>query len=142
MQRKDREMLPTRTVAALVLGCLAVSAVITPAWALRYIYRSTQAISHELGSKKAVGYFLSHNGACQLTLMVAEAVDVDVAPPSSAAKLSVSILPGQSASLSSEEGQSMLMTCGADAQTLTVNRAPAKASPQGTAAAQSDRVVR
>ena len=140
-------MLSTRTIAALALGSLVACAFAIPAAAHRNpaseIYRSAQAISYQLGSKRAVGYFLSHNGACQLTLMVAEAVDVEVAEPTSAAKLSVAILPGQSASLASEEGESMVLTCGGSAETLTVKYAPHNgASPAGTFAAQSDRVLK
>jgi hypothetical protein len=43
----------------------------------------------------------------------AETVDPDQARPSSAARLSLAMLPGQSAALASEEGTSMQLTCGA-----------------------------
>jgi hypothetical protein len=39
--------------------------------------------------------------------MIAETVDPDQARPSSAARLSLAMLPGQSAALASEEGTSM-----------------------------------
>ena len=140
-------MLSTRTIAALALGSLVACAIAVPAAAHRNpaseIYRSAQSISYQLGSKRAVGYFLTHNGACQLTLMIAEAVDVDVAEPTNAAKLNVAILPGQSAALASEEGEAMLLTCGGNAETLMVKYAPQNnAAPQGTFAAQSDRVLK
>ena len=48
-------------------------------------YRATEVISHVLGSKQAVGYFLTVNGQCALTLMVAEAIDPDRDVPGSAA---------------------------------------------------------
>jgi hypothetical protein len=135
-----------RFTVALALGAVAAIAAATPASARRNpgseIYRSAQAISYELGSKRAVGYFVSHNGACQLTLMIAEAVDVDIAPSTSAARLSLSMLPGQSTALASVEGHSLALTCGAGGETMTVRYAPQNgAAPQGTLAAQSDRAV-
>lgn len=38
-----------------------------------------EGISYQLGSKRAVGYFEPRNGKCQVTLMIAEAVDPDQA---------------------------------------------------------------
>jgi hypothetical protein len=77
-------------------------------------------ISYQLGSKRAVGYFEPRNGRCRLTLMIAEAVDPDEAQPSSAARLSLPMQPGESIALTSEEGQSIELTCGAGAQTVAV----------------------
>ncbi len=89
-------------------------------------FRPMQALSYELGSKRAIGYFQTVSGKCQLTLMIAESVDPDLAKPSSAARLSVAMLPGQSTALASEEGPSMTLTCGSDAETLEVQRAAAR----------------
>jgi hypothetical protein len=117
-------MLFARSAAALTLGCLFASAAAGAAEANRNpaseVYRAAQAISYELGSKRAVGYFLTRDGMCQLTLMIAEATDPDLAPPPSAARLSVAIQPGQSAALASAEGGSMLLTCGSGAETMLV----------------------
>ncbi|WP_334389542.1 hypothetical protein [Bradyrhizobium sp. AZCC 2262] len=79
-----------------------------------------EGISYQLGSKRAVGYFEPRNGKCQVTLMIAEAVDPDQAQPSSAARLSLPMQPGESAALASEEGRSIELTCGAGAQTVAV----------------------
>jgi hypothetical protein len=89
-------------------------------------FRPMQALSYELGSKRAIGYFLTVGGKCQLTLMIAESVDPDVAKPTSAARLNVAMLPGQSTALASEEGQAMTITCGTDAEVLEVQRAAAR----------------
>jgi hypothetical protein len=91
-------------------------------------FRPIEGISYELGSKRAVGYFEPRNGKrlvtfkCLVTLMIAEKVDPDQARPSSAARLSLAMLPGQSAALASEEGTSMEITCGAGAETVAVKR--------------------
>ena len=124
-------MLSARSVGALALGCLAVAAAGTAA-AHRNpasdINRSAQAISYELGSKLAVGYFVTQDGMCRLTLMIAEAVDPEVAPPTTAARPSLAILPGQSAALASEEGDSMMLTCGGGAETMIVKYGAAERS--------------
>ena len=119
----------TRTLAGLALACLAAVSIgeaaanRNPALAT---YRSMQGISYEFGSKRAIGYYLSKDGACQLTLMLAEAVDPDVSEATSAARLRLSMMPGQSAGLGSEEGESIVLTCGSGAQTMSVERAPAQ----------------
>jgi hypothetical protein len=89
-------------------------------------FRAMEAMSYELGSKRAIGYFQTSAGKCQLVMMIAEAVDPDVAKPGSAARLSLAMMPGQSASLASEEGQSMIVTCGADAESMEVSRGAAR----------------
>jgi hypothetical protein len=83
-----------------------------------------EAIGYQLGSKRAVGYFDSRNGKCQITLMIAEAIDPEQARPASAARLSLPIWPGESAALASEEGPSMELTCGAGAQTVVIKCNP------------------
>jgi hypothetical protein len=119
--------MPTsRTLVALSLGALAAAAIAGTAGAHRNpageTYRSAQAMSYELGSKRAIGYFVSQNGQCQVTLMVAEAVDPEEGRATSAARISVSMVPGQSATLDSEEGSSMVLTCGSGAETMKVMR--------------------
>jgi hypothetical protein len=79
-----------------------------------------EAISYELGSKRAIGYFEPRDGRCQVTLMIAEAFDPDKAQPPSATRLSLPILPGESAGLASDEGRAIKLTCGAGAQTVVV----------------------
>lgn len=85
-------------------------------------YRATQAMSYVIGSKRAVGYFQTIAGKCQLTLMIGEAVDPDVAQPPSSARMILAMWPGQSVAFGSAEGESMTATCGAGADTLEVTR--------------------
>src|SRR6516162_8827856 len=74
-------------VGALVLSARADIASPASTIARTETYRATEAISHLLGSKRAIGYFQTVNGQCELTLMVAEAVDPDRAMPGSPARL-------------------------------------------------------
>ena len=87
-----------------------------------------ESMSYVLGSKRAIGYFLHANGRCQVTLMIAEAVDPTIATAPSAAKLSLAMIPGQKADLLTEEGESIALTCGAGAQTVEVTRVTAPRS--------------
>ncbi|MEN3378838.1 MAG: hypothetical protein V7604_4193 [Hyphomicrobiales bacterium] len=86
------------------------------------IFHATEAMSYVIGSKRAVGYFQSVSGKCQLTLMIAEATDPDVAMPPSAARMSLSLIPGQSVALGSAEGESMTATCGSGGETIEIKR--------------------
>ncbi len=81
-------------------------------------YRPIQAINYVLGSKQAVGYFVSEYGECQLTLMVAEEIDPLVATPLSAARIRVVLRPRQTVILESEERKSLSLTCGNNAETV------------------------
>lgn len=87
-------------------------------------YKANYALTYELGSKRAIGYFTRANGECRVTLMIAEAIDPDVAMPPSAARLTMSMRPGQSAGLGSVESEQITLTCGADAETMQVSYEP------------------
>ena len=124
-------MLTTRSLIALTLGCLTTTLTADMAGAHRIsseTYRSAQAISYQLGSKRAIGYFVRVDGACQLTMMIAEAIDPDVAQPTSAARLSLQMMPGQSSALASEEGELLQLTCGNGAETVVATLTSAERS--------------
>jgi hypothetical protein len=86
------------------------------------VFHATEAMSYVIGSKRAVGYFHNVSGKCQLTFMIAEAVDPDVAMPTSAARMSLALIPGQSVALGSAEGETMTATCGAGGDTIEIKR--------------------
>jgi hypothetical protein len=87
-------------------------------------YLPMQAISHDLGSKAAIGYFVQEAGACQVVMMIGEKSDAETASTSSAARLRLALLPGQRAGVDSEEGRSIDLTCGDGASTLIVRNGP------------------
>ena len=89
-------------------------------------YVPMQGISHDLGSKSAIGYFIREAGACQVVLMIAEKVDPETAAMPSAARLRLVLLPGQAAGLDSEEGRTVDLTCGENAATLDVRSGATK----------------
>ena len=108
------------------VGALLLSVQTASAFGPTEVYRATEAIDYVLGSTRAIGYFQTVAGQCQLTLMIAEAVDLDWAAPGSAARLRFAMQPGQVAAVASEEGPEMLLVCGAKAATLQVTRDDAR----------------
>ncbi|HUL08869.1 MAG TPA: hypothetical protein VLV76_21245 [Candidatus Acidoferrum sp.] len=87
-------------------------------------YLPMQAISHDLGSKAAIGYFVREAGACQVVMMIGEKTDAETASTTSAARLRLALQPGQRAGVDSEEGRSIDLTCGSGADTLIVRNGP------------------
>jgi hypothetical protein len=83
-------------------------------------FRPIQAIRYVLGSKRLVGYFVAANGECLVTLMIAEDVDAMVGDPLPAARLVLSLRPGQSADLDSPDSETMRLTCHGEGDTVEV----------------------
>ncbi len=84
-------------------------------------YRPAQGFSYDLGSKRAVGFFVSQDNQCGLTVLVGETVDPEsraLAP--SAARLNVTLATGQSAEVASQEGRTIRVTCIEGASAVTV----------------------
>jgi hypothetical protein len=122
----------TKSIAGLAFSGLligsvaAVATVASSATALpgETTYVPMQAISHDLGSKAAIGYFIREAGACQVVMMIGEKADAEAASTLSAARLRLALLPGQRAGVDSEEGRSIDLSCGEGAATLTVRNGP------------------
>jgi hypothetical protein len=114
-----------RRIPALVMsGCIlaAGAGVASARMSGPQTFKPSEGMTYVLGSKRAVGYFLNTSGTCQVTLMIAEAVDPDMAQPTSAARMTVRMAPGQSMTLDSAEGESMVATCGSGGETLQITR--------------------
>jgi len=107
-------------VAACLMACAPVALAQTPATQSRG-YKPLQSISYTFGSKFTSGYFEAHAGACLVTLMVIEKSPPDEPLPFTAARLRLTLTPGQIAGLDSEEGRSLNFTCGEGAATLLVD---------------------
>lgn len=107
-------------VAACLMVCASVAPAQTPA-VQSAGYKPLQSISYAFGSKFASGYFEAHAGACQVTLMVTEKSPSDEPLPFTAARLRLTLTPGQIAGLDSEEGRSLNFACGEGAATLRVD---------------------
>jgi hypothetical protein len=83
-------------------------------------YAPIQSISYDFGSKSMSGYFVQDSAKCVVTLMVSEKVDPDAVPSTTATRVRLALIPGQTAGLDSDEGRSLNFTCGEGANALLV----------------------
>lgn len=84
-------------------------------------FQQIQSIGHDLGSKLLSGYFVQHESACVVTLMIIENGGDDGVPAASAARVRLILAPGQVAGLDSEEGRSVNFTCSDGGATLVMD---------------------
>jgi hypothetical protein len=77
-------------------------------------------ISFDIGTKRAVSYFLSESGRCKLTLVVAEAIKGDELPTDTPVRFDVAIDAGKGARLDTAEGKSLQFTCAIGTQAMNV----------------------
>src|SRR5262249_43270562 len=90
------------------------------------------------GSKLTSGYFVAENGVCRVVLMVSEKADPDAAAQPSPTRLRLSLMPGQAASLDSEQGQSGSVACGEGAAQLLGTPRPTEGPLSGTCGRAAD----
>ena len=115
-----------RMVTAAFTGALCVAAGIGVAAAASrspVTMKPLGAASLDVGSKHVVSYFLSADGRCKLTLMIAEAArDQDSEPSSKVVRLRVMVEPGAAALVDTMEGGLARFTCepGARAMNATL----------------------
>jgi len=113
--------IPALLAAGSIL-CVAAAGMASARLSGPAVFQATEAMTYVIGSKRAVGYFHNVSGKCQFTMMIAEAVDPDVAPPPSAARVSLALIPGQSVALGNAEGETLTATCGTGAETMEIKR--------------------
>jgi hypothetical protein len=77
-------------------------------------------LNYKVGTKQTVSYFQNENGACKLTVMVAEAFNgVDV-PNSTTVRFEVAIDAGRTARMDTAEGKSLEFACQGRAEEMRV----------------------
>jgi hypothetical protein len=76
--------------------------------------------SFDLGNQRAVSYFLSLDGVCNLTLMLADALTNDEALPGAATRMNLVVAPGRPARVDTPTGKSLGFECGENAASMTV----------------------
>ena len=86
----------------------------------RSVFKPVQNIGYEIGSKRISGYFVKRETTCLVTMMI-----IDAGSPGSssttAARIRLTLNPGQVAGIDSEEGRSINVTCGPDANMVIVD---------------------
>ena len=84
-------------------------------------YKPIQSLNHDFGSKFVSGYFVQDSSHCLVTLMIVERPDPDAPASQTPTRVRLVLEPGQVAGLDSEEGYSVNVTCGDEAESLIVD---------------------
>jgi hypothetical protein len=79
-------------------------------------------ISFDVGAKRAVGYFLSADGQCQLVLTLAGEPDLDDPHTFTATRFEAAIPAAKATRYVSESGEALEFACAPDAQALAVTQ--------------------
>ena len=80
-----------------------------------------KAISLDVGSKHVVGYYLSGEGQCKLTLMIADSYREDAITPSQTVRLRLMVQPGRSATVDTTDGRLLQFGCESNAQAMNAS---------------------
>ena len=120
--------MPLRKRTLLAIAFAGTSVVVGPSMAraadpaLPLTIRPLQGASFDIGTKRAVSYFLSDDDACKLTLMLAEIVndDDDEANGLAAARMTVAVEVGKAAQLDTSEGTSVEFKCQPGGQEMSI----------------------
>lgn len=113
-------MTSAKRIAAMTLGgalVLASNPIVLADSLGPQMMKPLAAVSLDAGAKHVIGYFVSADGACKLTLAVNEGGD-DAALVSTS-RLQVSVDAGKSAKFDSAEGRTLVFTCKPSAQAMT-----------------------
>jgi len=97
------------------------------------IIKPLQGVSFDIGTKRAVSYFLSDDDTCKLTLMLAEVAHDNEANGPTAARMTIAVEVGKTAHLDTAAGKSLEFQCQARAQAMSIevlNRAASERRPE------------
>lgn len=120
----------TRNIATALGGALALAAATSvsaaDSWSTMTM-KPLMATSLDAGGAHVVSYFQSVDGACRLTLMMADASDGGAKTP---ARIQLTIAPDRTASVDDADGKSSRFTCLKSAEAMNVIRADRFAAHQ------------
>jgi len=95
------------------------------------LMKPTQAKSLDVGTKRVISYFVSADGVCRLTAMIAERTEEESAH--GAAQLQLAVEPGKTARIATADGNSLRFVCLGRAEAMSatvVNRVALDAGAQ------------
>ena len=118
MRRRKREVFVIAFVGISATASLGTAQAAGPASPLTM--KPLQGVSFDIGTRRAVSYFLSDNHACNLTLTLAEIVHDDEVNGLKATRMTVPVDAGKSAHLDTAEGKSLDFKCQAGAHVMSV----------------------
>jgi hypothetical protein len=116
-----------RKRAAFAIAFAGISAMAGPAMtratdpASPLTMKPLQGVSFDIGTKRAVSYFLSDGDTCKLTLMLAEVVYGDEVNGLTVTRMTVAVEADKAVHLDTAEGKSLEFKCQAGAQVMSIN---------------------
>src|SRR5208283_4752184 len=122
--KEDFMKIRQQIVATAVGGmlCLATNACLSAAesWSPMTV-KPLMSVSLYAGPKHIVGYFLSADNRCKLTLMIAERSDEEKDSSAQASRIQVAVDVGATARLDTGEGKALQFLCEQGAQAMTAS---------------------
>jgi hypothetical protein len=118
MRRRRRGVFVIAFVGISATAGLGMAEAADPASPL--IMKPLQGVSFDIGTKRAVSYFLSDGNSCKLTLMLAEVVHGDEVNGPTATRVTVAIEAGKAAHLDTVEGKTLEFKCQGGAHVMSV----------------------
>lgn len=103
-------------VSALALTS-AASAMADEATGLNMVPR--HGVSFDVGSKRAISYFLNKGGLCNLTVLMAEPAALDEVK-GAATRMTIPVIPAKTARIDTAEGKTLEFRCAPAAAAMTV----------------------
>jgi hypothetical protein len=111
-------ILATATSALLAIGTAGVSEAGDISHALTM--KPLHGVSFDVGSKRAISYFLSESGQCRLTLIVAERMKDDAPPKDTPVRFEASIHAGNKTRFDTPEGKGLQFECKPGSRAMSV----------------------
>ena len=108
----------TALAGVLCMNAVSSSHAGDDAWTLKPL----NGLSFDIGTKRALSYFLSEERQCKLTLIIANQIRGDEVPTDTPVRFDVAIDAGKDARLDTAEGKSLRFDCASQTQVLTITR--------------------
>ena len=119
MRRRKRGVFVIAFVGISATASLGMARAADPASPLTM--KPLQGVSFDIGTKRAVSYFLSDGDTCKLTLMLAEVVFGDEVKGLTVTRMTVAVEADKAVHLDTAEGKSLELKCQAGAQVMSIN---------------------
>lgn len=80
-----------------------------------------KGVSFYMGSKHGITVFTPDNGACSLTVTIAENPDMEGMAQGTASRIKMAVMPGRPARVETAEGNALVFACNPDATTMKLD---------------------
>lgn len=110
----------TVLAAAITLGTASFGAMASEATSNSHVFKAARGVSLDVGTKKVVGYYLSKDGICNVTLMVGDMPDADGHVSADISRINLPVKAGSSARAYTSEGKALALTCSTGTKLMTI----------------------